>query len=200
MTWNDKGVFLKKKNHFEIAIPKLASLILTHDLNGEIKGLNEFEGEHPPVAPLFYSFRVMIGVGMLMFLTSWLGGYFFIYKKQYPPWLLKGTILMTFSGWIATLAGWYVTEIGRQPYLVTGILKTRDAVTTTPPEHIELSLTLYLLVYAFLIVAYIRTLFVMAHRAIILEQQNPKIDDMQNDELSNPNSQLIDPKLKESNT
>jgi len=175
----------QKKNHFEIAIPNMASVILTHELEGEIKGLNEFEGEYPPVAPLFYSFRVMIAVGLLMLITAWLGAYFFIYKKQYPPWLLKGTILMTFSGWIATLAGWYVTEIGRQPYLVTGILKTKDAVTTTPPEHIALSLSLYLLVYAFLIVAYIRTLFVMAHRAIKLEQQNLSINDMQNDELAN---------------
>ncbi|MCJ8318772.1 MAG: cytochrome ubiquinol oxidase subunit I [Colwellia sp.] len=173
----------ERKNHFEIAIPNVASFILTHDLNGEVKGLNEFIGEHPPVAPVFFSFRIMIGVGMLMLLTSWLGCYFFVYKKQYPTWLLKGTIVMTFSGWVATLAGWYVTEIGRQPYLVSGLLRTRDAVTATPPEHIAISLAIYSIVYAFLLFAYIRTLFVMAHRAIKLEQQDLSLNDMQDDQL-----------------
>ena len=178
-----------RENHFEIAIPNLASLILTHDINGEVKGLNEFIGEHPPVAPVFFSFRIMIAVGVLMLLTAWVGCYFFIYKKQFPAWLLKSTIAMTFSGWVATIAGWYVTEIGRQPYLVSGLLRTRDAVTTTPPENIAISLTIYALVYAFVLVAYISTLFVMAHRAINLEQKDLARSDMQNDQLlEDPNS------------
>lgn len=172
-----------RKNNFEIAIPKLASLILTHDKNGEVKGLNEFKGEHPPVAPVFYSFRIMIGVGLLMLTCAWLGCYFFVYKKQFPSWLLKSTILMTFSGWVATLAGWYVTEIGRQPYLVTGLLRTRDAVTNTPPEHIAISLTIYIAVYTFLLFAYISTLFVMTHRAINLEQKDLARSDMKDDQL-----------------
>jgi cytochrome d ubiquinol oxidase subunit I len=161
-----------RKNSFEVKVPNMASIILTHDAQGEIKGLNDFVGEHPPVAPVFFSFRIMIGVGVLMLLFSWLGTYQFVLKKCYPPWLLKIGIAMTFSGWLATLAGWYVTEIGRQPYLVTGILRTKDAVTTTPPEDIALSLTLYLVIYGFLLIAYIRTLFVMANRAVILEQPN----------------------------
>jgi cytochrome d ubiquinol oxidase subunit I len=172
-----------RENHFEIAIPNLASFILTHDIQGEVKGLNEFIGEHPPVAPVFFSFRIMIAVGLLMLLTAWLGCYFFIVKKQFPTWLLKSTIAMTFSGWIATIAGWYVTEIGRQPYLVSGLLRTRDAVTTTPPENIAISLTIYALVYAFVLFAYISTLFVMAHRAINLEQKDLTLADMQNDQL-----------------
>jgi cytochrome bd ubiquinol oxidase subunit I len=172
-----------RENHFEIAIPNLASLILTHDINGEVKGLNEFKGEHPPVAPVFFSFRIMIAIGLLMLLASWLGCYFFIYKKQFPNWLLKSTIVMTFSGWVATIAGWYVTEIGRQPYLVSGLLRTRDAVTDTPPENIMITLTIYVLVYAFVLFAYISTLFVMAHRAINLEQKDLTLSDMQNEKL-----------------
>ena len=179
-----------RENHFEIAIPNVASLILTHDINGEVKGLNEFVGEHPPVAPVFFSFRIMIAVGLLMFLTAWLGCYFFIYKKQFPTWLLRSTIAMTFSGWIATIAGWYVTEIGRQPYLVSGLLRTRDAVTNTPPENIAISLTIYALVYAFVLVAYISTLFVMAHRAINLEQKDLALSDMQNDQLLEENQTI----------
>jgi cytochrome d ubiquinol oxidase subunit I len=155
----------------------MASIILTHDAQGEIKGLNEFIDQHPPVAPVFFSFRIMIGVGVLMLLFSWLATYQFVLKKHYPTWLLKTGIAMTFSGWLATLAGWYVTEIGRQPYLVTGILRTKDAVTTTPPEDIVLSLTLYLVIYGFLLIAYIRTLFVMANRAVILEQADASITD-----------------------
>lgn len=159
-----------RTNKFEIKIPNLASIILTHDVNGEIKGLNEFVDKHPPVAPVFFSFRIMIGVGIGMLLFSWLATYQYVYKKQYPTWLLKTGVFMTFSGWVATLAGWYVTEIGRQPFLVTGILRTKDAVTQTPPENIAMSLTLYLVIYGFLLIAYIRTLFVMANRAVVLEQ------------------------------
>ncbi|REL28772.1 cytochrome ubiquinol oxidase subunit I [Thalassotalea euphylliae] len=168
-----------RTNHFEVAIPNLASLILTHELDGEIRGLDEFKGEHPPVAPVFYSFRLMIGIGLLMLAMSWLASYQFTLKKRYPTWLLKATVAMTFSGWVATLAGWYVTEIGRQPYLVSGVLTTKEAATGIAPENIALSLTLYLLVYGFLLVAYIKTLFVMADRAVKLEAANPKLADMQ---------------------
>ena len=122
-----------RSNDYAIEIPKLASLILTHDWNGEIKGLNDFGEERPPVTPVFWGFRIMVGVGMLMLATAWAGTLFFIRKKSPPSWLLKVFVGMTFSGWIATLAGWYVTEIGRQPYLVSGILKTADAVTAIPP-------------------------------------------------------------------
>ncbi len=165
----------KRENSFEVKVPNVASLILTHDANGEIQGLNDFVDEHPPVAPVFFSFRIMIGIGVLMLLFSWLATYQFVIKKRYPTWLLKTGIAMTFSGWLATLAGWYVTEIGRQPYLVTGILRTKDAVTTTPPEDIALSLTLYVVIYGFLLIAYIRTLFVMANRAVILEEGNTSL-------------------------
>lgn len=168
-----------RSNHFELKIPKLTSLILTHDLEGEIQGLDSFIGEHPPVAAVFFSFRIMIGIGILMLAFSWLASYQFIVKKRYPDWLLKSAVAMTFSGWVATLAGWYVTEIGRQPYLVTGVLKTRDAVTAIAPENIAISLTIYLVIYAFLLLAYIRTLFVMANRAIKLEASNPALADMQ---------------------
>jgi cytochrome d ubiquinol oxidase subunit I len=159
-----------KTNHYEIGIPNLASLILTHELDGELKGLNEFAGEHPPVAPVFWSFRVMVGLGLLMLGLSWFACYHFYRRKGLPAWLLKVLVATTFSGWLATLAGWYVTEIGRQPWLVTGILKTQDAVTSLPPSKVGFSLTLYLIVYAFLLYAYIRTVFLMARKAIKVEE------------------------------
>ena len=159
-----------QQNRFAIEVPKLASLILTHDKDGELQGLNEFAGEHPPVAPVFYSFRVMVGIGMLMLLMAWWTSFSLLRKKELAPLQLKILIGMTFSGWVATLAGWYVTEIGRQPYLVYGVLKTRDAVTTVPGEHVAMTLAMYLLLYAVLLVAYIKTLFWLANRAVEVEE------------------------------
>ncbi|CAA0124054.1 Cytochrome bd-II ubiquinol oxidase subunit 1 [BD1-7 clade bacterium] len=154
-----------QKNYLEIPIPHGASLILTHSTDGYIKGLKDFEGDHPPVAPVFYGFRIMVGMGMLMLAVSWFGVYRYIRRKEMPVWFLKTCVGMTFAGWIATLAGWYVTEIGRQPWLVHGFLRTKDAVTTVPPANIGLSLTLYVIVYAVLFGAYISTIFLMARRA-----------------------------------
>jgi len=155
-----------RTNHAEIAIPKLASLILTHSTDGVVKGLDEFRGAHPPVAPVFYSFRVMIGVGMLMWAISWSALWFWRRRQgELPKPLLWALVMMSFSGWVATLAGWYVTEIGRQPYLVYGVLRTSDAASTVPAGMIGISLSLYLSVYALLLFAYIRVLFLLASKA-----------------------------------
>lgn len=150
-----------QSNKFEIAIPKLASLILTHDLEGEIKGLNDFE-HIPPVAPVFYGFRIMVGVGMLMLLCSWLASWQLWRKGEPGKYTTYALIGMTFSGWVATVAGWYVTEIGRQPWLVDGVLMTADAVSDVPATMVASSLIMYLVVYAVLIFAFIRTIFYLA--------------------------------------
>ncbi|MBF4222664.1 cytochrome ubiquinol oxidase subunit I, partial [Vibrio anguillarum] len=134
-------------------IPKLASLILTHDLDGEIVGLNQFAPDHPPVKPLFFGFRIMVGIGVLMLLVSWFGAWRLIRKKTLPKFYLYTVVAMTFSGWVATLAGWYVTEIGRQPWLVSGVLRTSDAVTAIGSGSVVLSLVMYLTIYAVLLVA-----------------------------------------------
>ena len=158
-----------RSNKYEIGVPKVASLILTHDLNGEIKGLNEFKGAHPPVAQVFWSFRIMVGMGMLMLAVSWIG-WFLARRARWLPaqlprpllWVLSG---MTFSGWVATVAGWYVTEIGRQPYIIYGLVKTADvAATTVPSSTIALSFALYLTVYLALTVAYVSVLKYMAEK------------------------------------
>ena len=165
-----------RSNDYAIEIPKLASVILTHQWDGEIKGLNDFVGEHPPVAPVFWGFRIMVSVGLLMLAVSWTGALFIIRKKSFPPWLLNTFIAMTFSGWVATLAGWYVTEIGRQPFLVTGILTTAEAVTTQPSGNVALSLALYLVVYAGLLAAYLLVLRNMARRSSLLEDDEKYLD------------------------
>lgn len=159
-----------RSNDWEIAIPGLASLILKHDLDGEVPGLNDFIAEdgtklHPPVAPVFWGFRVMVGIGMLMLLVSWLMAWRLKHKGE--PSRLGAYVLvgMTFSGWVATLAGWYVTEIGRQPWLVTGVLDTASAAADHAAPIIALSLTAYLALYVILLTAYIGTLVYLAKRA-----------------------------------
>jgi cytochrome d ubiquinol oxidase subunit I len=159
-----------RSNTFEIKIPYAASLILTHNMNGEIKGLNEFRGEHPPVKPLFYGFRLMVGIGMLMIAVAWWCSYSLKRKNKLSKLQLRLLIGMTFSGWLATLAGWYVTEIGRQPYLVSGVLKTADAVTTIASENVLFTLVLYLSVYTVLLIAYIKTLFLLARNSVKVEE------------------------------
>ena len=160
----------ERRNDFAVGIPNLASLILTHDKNGEIKGLNEFEGKHPPVLAVFWGFRVMVGMGLLMMLVAWTGSYFAWRKNSMPKPVLIVVTGMMFSGWVATLAGWYVTEIGRQPYLVSGILKTADAVTTLPSNYVGISLIMYLSVYVVLLIAYIYTLLRMARKAVAVPE------------------------------
>ncbi|NCW19940.1 MAG: cytochrome ubiquinol oxidase subunit I, partial [Betaproteobacteria bacterium] len=108
-------------NRMEIAIPKLASFYLTHDWDGEVKGLKAFDDKIPPVAPVFFAFRIMVGVGLLMLAIAWLAAWnmrSMTLLPQAPDWLYKGLVSMTFSGWIALVSGWYVTEMGRQPWLV----------------------------------------------------------------------------------
>ena len=177
-----------RTNHFEIAIPNITSIILTHDPEGEIQGLNDFIGEHPPVAPLFYGFRIMVGMGMLMLTIAWFTSFKLVRNKQLSKGILYSLVGMSFSGWIATLAGWYVTEIGRQPYLVSGLLKTSDAVTDIAPENVIFTFALYLSVYVALLIAYLHTLFLMARRAVEIEEIQPEERLLQKKSRSLPNT------------
>ncbi|WP_020209275.1 cytochrome ubiquinol oxidase subunit I [Gilvimarinus chinensis] len=153
-------------NDFSIAIPRGASWILTHSGDGEIRGLNEFAGEHPPVAPVFWAFRVMVGIGLLMLLMSWVNSWQLWRRGEPSKFWLTGLVAMTFSGWVATVAGWYVTEIGRQPFMVYGVVKTADLVTTTPAAHVLFTAIAYVLVYVGLIIAFLHTLFYLARKAV----------------------------------
>ncbi len=155
-----------RSTKFAVEIPKLAALVLTHDVNGEIKGLNDFP-QHPPVKPLFFGFRIMVGIGVLMLACAWFGTFLILKKRAMPVWFLRLLVAMTFAGWIAVLAGWYVTEIGRQPWLVTGILTTAQAASLTVTSgQIGITLTMYLCLYLALIVAFVRTLFYLAQKAV----------------------------------
>ncbi len=160
-----------RSNDYEIGVPGLASLILTHSVDGEVPGLNDFVAEdgsvlHPPVAPVFWSFRVMVGVGVLMLIVSWTAAAA-LYRRvsldgAFGRTLLRALAAMTFAGWVATIAGWYTTEIGRQPWLVTGVLTTEAAVADVSAPMVATTLAVYLVVYAALLAAYIYVLFYLA--------------------------------------
>jgi cytochrome d ubiquinol oxidase subunit I len=158
-----------RSNRFEIAIPHGASLILTHSMDGEVPGLDQFEGKHPPVAPVFFGFRIMVGTGLLMIAFAFAGAWFLWRRGELPKLLLRGFVAMTFAGWVATLAGWYVTEIGRQPWLVTGVLTTAEAAGPVPAAAIGSTLAMYLILYAALLVAYVMTLFRLAAKGRVVE-------------------------------
>ncbi|WP_300498792.1 cytochrome ubiquinol oxidase subunit I [Marinobacter sp.] len=138
-------------NHFEVAIPSLASLILTHEWDGEVPGLNEVAvEEQPPVAVVFWSFRVMVGLGMLMILFG-LAGLVLRAGGRYwrTPWFLQGLRFMSLTPFVAVLAGWFVTEIGRAPWLVYGLMNQSEAVTPSLTGGMALfSLIGYIVVYA----------------------------------------------------
>lgn len=154
----------QKRNDYAVGVPGLAAFILTHDLQGELRGLAEFE-DHPPVAPVFFAFRIMVGVGVLMLVVSWWTAWTLRRRGEPSALQTRALVAMTFAGWLATLAGWYVTEVGRQPWLVTGLLRTADAASATPAPMIAASLFGYLGLYATLIVAYVGVLFHMARKA-----------------------------------
>ena len=174
-----------RENRFAVGIPGLASFILTHHWDGKVTGLNEFVDEdgtvlHPPVKMVFWSFRVMVGTGVTMLLLSWMA-VFFMWRRRHlhafpeerhklaveglPKLVLYALVPMAFSGWVATLAGWYTTEIGRQPWLVQGVMTTYEAVADVPAPMVAGTLITYLAIYAALLTAYISVVIYLARKA-----------------------------------
>lgn len=140
-----------ERNRYEVAIPRLGSLVLTHSWGGEIAPLTAVPADlRPPVTPVFWSFRVMVGLGMLMLLLALASLWALRRGRLYDaPWLLRGWQWMLPSGFVCILAGWYVTEIGRQPWVVYGVLRTSEALS--PGVHggsVLVSLLAFAAVYA----------------------------------------------------
>ena len=160
--WPDEAA---RENRFEVAIPNGASIVLRHHAEGVVPGLNQFGDDRPPVLPLFWGFRIMVGTGLLMLLVSWSAAWFLYRRASLPRPLAYLMVPMAFSGWVATLAGWYVTEIGRQPWLVTGVLRTHEALGPVPAGQVGFTLALYLALYLALLVTYIGVLVHLALKA-----------------------------------
>jgi cytochrome d ubiquinol oxidase subunit I len=144
--WPDAA---RETNHYELAIPKLGSLILTHQLDGEIQGLQAVPAaQRPPVAPVFFAFRVMLAVGIAMLVlviwsvVAWRRG-----RLLQSRALLRAWTLMLPSGFIAVLAGWYTAEIGRQPYVIYGLMRTAEAASAVGAASVLTSLILFAVIY-----------------------------------------------------
>ncbi|MEI2453324.1 MULTISPECIES: cytochrome ubiquinol oxidase subunit I [Lysobacter] len=151
-----------ERNDYEIAVPKLGSLILTHTLDGDIQPLKSVPAsERPPVKPVFYAFRVMVGLGVAMLLVALFSAWQLWRGRLYGSRLaLHGWRWLSLSGFVALLAGWYVVEIGRQPYVIYGLLRTADAVSpTVEAASVMSSLLVFAVVYLVVFGAGIRYLF-----------------------------------------
>lgn len=137
-------------NHFEIAIPNLASFIITHQMDGLFKGLKDFAPhDRPPVKPVFFAFRVMVGLGLLMIAGGLLGALLWWRGKLFDTrWYLTAVSYSWPAGFVAILAGWWVTETGRQPWLVHGILRTTDAASPVSGGAVLTTLILFIAVYS----------------------------------------------------
>jgi len=141
----------REQNHLEIAIPGFASVYLTHSRDGVVPGLKSVAaGDRPPVVPVFFAFRIMVGIGLLMLAVA-IWGLWLRWRNRLftTSAYLDACIAMLPAGFIAVLAGWTVTEVGRQPWIVYGVLRTRDAVTPSlTGGDVLVSLLLYAIVYA----------------------------------------------------
>lgn len=139
-----------EETKYKIEIPYLGSMILTHSLEKQVPALKEFPKEDRPNSLIvFWSFRIMVGLGMLMILVGVWGTWLRYKKKLYESKaFLRLTFLMAPSGLIAILAGWFTTEVGRQPWVVYGIQRTRDAVSAHGEMHMSISLLIFLVVYS----------------------------------------------------
>jgi cytochrome d ubiquinol oxidase subunit I len=138
-------------NRFEVAIPALASIYLTHDIDGVVQGMKDFpRDDRPPVIPVFFAFRIMVGIGVLMLgvvaWSWWLRARRRLFESRL---FLAVCQAMIPAGFIAVVAGWVVTEVGRQPWVVYGLLRTRDAVSPSlTGGDVVISMMLYVAVYA----------------------------------------------------
>ncbi|UUE97638.1 cytochrome ubiquinol oxidase subunit I [Xanthomonas hortorum pv. pelargonii] len=138
-------------NDYAVAIPRLGGVLLTHSLDGSIAPLTSVPAaDRPPVTPVFFAFRIMVGIGSLMLLVAWVSAFAWWRGKLLQwRWLLATWRWMLPSGFIALVSGWFVTEMGRQPYVVYGLLRTADAVGPQSALMTAISLTVYVAGYAF---------------------------------------------------
>jgi len=146
--WPDQEDAVTK---YAVEIPKVSSLILTHSFNGEVKGLKDWPAdERPPVALVFWAFRIMVGLGVLMIVTGVIAIVLYFKKRLFDTrWFQYWCMALTPAGFVTVLAGWFVTEVGRQPWIVHGLLRTQDATSPVIGASIAISLAAFIIVYVF---------------------------------------------------
>jgi len=144
--WPDQE---EETTRYAVEIPKLSSLILTHDLEGEVQGLKSWpKSDRPPAAVVFWAFRIMVGLGALMILTGITALVLHVKKRLFDTrWFQYWCMALLPTGFLAVLAGWFVTEVGRQPYIIQGVMRTTEAVSPVMSSPIAISLAAFILTY-----------------------------------------------------
>ncbi len=165
----------KEQTKYAIEIPKLASLIIKHDSNAEIIGLKSFaKNERPLVFPVFWSFRVMAGIGAIMLITGLIAAWLYYRRRLFvTKWFQLWCIFTIPTGFIAIIAGWFVTELGRQPYIVYGLLKTSEAVSPVLGQNVLISLTAFIAIYIFIFSAAIYYILKLIIKGIKSQDHEP---------------------------
>lgn len=146
-----------EQNRYAVDVPLLGSIILTHSLHGEIKGLKTVAREDRPYVPMvFFSFRVMVGIGLLLIFTAFLGQYLRMRGRLFQsPRFWRWCTLIAPLGFVAVLCGWFTTEVGRQPWIIYGLLRTKDAASILPASSVLTSLIAFLILYLLLLGTFI---------------------------------------------
>jgi len=167
----------REETRYGIAIPRLGAMILTHDPDGEVKGLKDWpKDQRPNATVLFWTFRVMVGLGMLMILVGvvslWLRWRARLYEA---PLFHRACVAMGPAGFVALLAGWVTTEMGRQPWLVYGHMRTSDGISPILPANVAVSLAVFVVVYfvVFGIGTYYLLRLIMAGPELVQPPQRP---------------------------
>lgn len=147
VAWPDQAA---AANRWELSIPRLGSQITAGSADAVVTGLDAFAPrDRPPVAIVFWAFRVMVGLGLAMIglglwggLLCWRGG------LAHATWFLRAAVAMGPAGFVAVIAGWTVAEVGRQPYVIYGVLRTAEAVSPVTPGEVSVSLLAFMVIYA----------------------------------------------------
>jgi cytochrome d ubiquinol oxidase subunit I len=179
-----KGVGLKlfgwpdmdaEETRWSIEVPRLGSLILTHSLDGTYPGLSDFPPEdRPPSYIVFWTFRVMVGLGVLMLMLALLAGW-----QRWRGGMYRSPFLLRFANWmgpagvVAILAGWLTTEVGRQPWVVYGVMRTKDAVSGHSTGVLALTLGIFVVVYLFVFGIGIRYLLALIAKGPEAHEPDP---------------------------
>jgi cytochrome bd ubiquinol oxidase subunit I len=145
--WPDRDT---ASNRWELSIPKLGSLITAGNARAEITGLKAFApADRPPVFLVFWAFRVMVGLGVAMIgLGLWGGFQVWRGRLAHARWFLRAAVAMGPAGFVAVVAGWIVAEVGRQPWVIYGVLRTADAVSPVTQGEVSVSLLAFMIIYA----------------------------------------------------
>lgn len=169
--WPDETL---ETNRLEISIPKLGSIILTHDPEGEVRGLKSVPpADRPPVLPVFFAFRIMVGIGLLLIAIGALGVWLWWRGRLLEcRWFLRAAAHSWWLGFVAVIAGWIVTESGRQPWLVYGLMRTAEGISPVPGVTVAGTLALFVLIYGVVFTAgiyYINRLIVRGMEGLAVE-------------------------------